>query len=106
MACLVLQDGVAFDPSAFAAWLDAQADLGPKWRPRYVRLTAEMPSTGTNKVIKRTLAQQKFRADLTGGDALYVRGRGEAAYRPFTPADEAAVRAALEANGRERFWDL
>jgi fatty-acyl-CoA synthase len=106
MACLVLRDNALFDPARFAEWLDAQADLGPKWRPRYLRFTAEMPSTGTNKVIKRTLAQQKFRADLTGGDPLYVRGRGEAAYRTFTAADEAAVQAGLQAAGRERFWDL
>ena len=29
-----------FDPAGFAAWIDAQPDLSPKWRPRYVRLCA------------------------------------------------------------------
>ena len=37
MAGLVLRDGATFDPAGFAAWIDAQADIGPKWRPRYVR---------------------------------------------------------------------
>ena len=106
MACLVLRDGAAFDPTGFAAWLDAQDDLGPKWRPRYVRVTVEMPTTGTNKIVKRTLAQQKFRRDLIGDDAVYVRERGDAAYRPFTDEDEAGGRDALAATGRERFWDL
>jgi fatty-acyl-CoA synthase len=106
MACLVLRDDASFDGAAFAEWLDAQPDLGPKWRPRYVRLTAVMPTTGTNKVVKRDLARQKYRLDLVAGDPLYVRGRNEPAYRPFAPEDEAAVRAALESSGRERFWDL
>ncbi|MEY2566822.1 MAG: steroid-22-oyl-CoA synthetase [Actinomycetota bacterium] len=106
MACVVLRDGASFDGAAFAAWLDAQDDLGPKWRPRYVRVTKEMPTTGTNKIVKRQLALEKFRTDLVDGDAVYVRDRGEAAYRAFTASDEATVRAALTTNGRERFWDL
>jgi fatty-acyl-CoA synthase len=106
MACVVLRDGTRFDPAAFATWLDAQDDLGPKWRPRYLRVTAAMPTTGTNKVVKRQLALEKYRADLVGGDALYVRDRDAPAYRPFTSSDEAAVRDALTANGRERFWEL
>lgn len=106
MAALVLKDGHTFDPSGFAAWLDALDDVGPKWRPRYLRVAAELPTTGTNKVVKRTLVHQKFRRDRVGGDALYVRGRGEDTYRPFTEADEAALRARFVAAGRERFWDL
>jgi fatty-acyl-CoA synthase len=106
MACLVLQEGVAFDGAAFAGWLDVQPDLGPKWRPRYVRITAAMPTTGTNKIIKRDLARQKYRLDLVGGDAMYVRGRGEDVFRMFTADDEAAVKTALKTGGRERFWDL
>jgi fatty-acyl-CoA synthase len=106
MATLVLRDGAAFDPVDFASWLDSQEDLGPKWRPRYVRLTAEMPTTGTNKIVKRTLAQQKFRRDLIGDDAVYVRERGDTAYRPFTADDEAGVRDGMAVTGRERFWDL
>ena len=45
MAGLVLRDGVTFDPAGFATWIDAQADIGPKWRPRYVRVMAEPPTT-------------------------------------------------------------
>jgi hypothetical protein len=65
-----------------------------------------MPTTGTNKIVKRQLALEKFRRDLIGDDAVYVRDRGEDVYRPFTAADEAAVRDAMTANGRDRFWDL
>ena len=41
-----------------------------------------------------------------GDDAVWVRGRGEGVYRPFTPEDEAELRARFRAAGRERFWDL
>jgi len=106
MAAVVLRDGATFDPSAFASWVDGCPGLGPKGRPRYLRVATELPSTGTNKVVKRTLAHQKLRRDLVGADALFVRDRGADAFRPFTGDDEAALRAELEAAGRGRFWDL
>ncbi|MBV8952176.1 MAG: AMP-binding protein [Actinobacteria bacterium] len=106
MAGLVLRDGAVFDAAAFARWLDAQESIGPKWRPRYVRVLRDPPTTGTNKIVKRTLVHQKFRADRVAGDDIYVRGRGEDAYRPFTASDESALAASFRQYGRERFWDL
>jgi fatty-acyl-CoA synthase len=106
MAGLVLRDHAAFDPGAFAAWLDEHAGIGPKWRPRYVRILRDPPTTGTNKIVKRTLVHQKWRADRVAGDRVYVRGRGEAAFRPFTSEDEHALRASFAHYQRERFWDL
>jgi fatty-acyl-CoA synthase len=106
MAGLVLRDDAALDPEQFAAWLDAQEAIGPKWRPRYLRILRDPPTTGTNKIVKRTLVHQKFRHDRTGGDPLYVRGRGESAYRPFTGDDETALHDSFARAQRERFWDL
>jgi fatty-acyl-CoA synthase len=106
MATLVLRDGARFDPVAFAAWLDDQGDVAPKWRPRYVRIAKAMPTTATNKILKRTLVHEKVRTDRTGGDAIYVRGRDAAVYAPFGAADEAALRERFDAAGRGRFWDL
>jgi fatty-acyl-CoA synthase len=106
MAGLVLRDDAAFDPGAFASFVDAQPNIGPKWRPRYVRVLREVPTTGTNKIVKRTLVRQKFRSDLVAGDAIYVRLRGEDTYRPFTPADEQALHESFVHYQRERFWDL
>jgi fatty-acyl-CoA synthase len=108
MAALVLREGSVLDPAEFAAWLDAQSDLGPKWRPRYLRVSAAgvLPSTATNKVVKRTLVHQKYRRDLVGEDALYIRERGAPAYRSFSADDEEALQGALERSGRARFWDL
>ncbi len=106
MASLVVRDGAEFDPAAFAAWVDRLADVGPKWRPRYVRILADPPTTGTNKIVKRALVHQKWRVDRISGDAVYVRGRGDDAYRAFTATDEDVLHAAFTAAGRERFWDL
>ena len=106
MAALVLRDGARFDPAAFAAWLDDQPDLGPKWRPRYVRLCRALPVTATNKILVRTLVHEKFRADRTGDDEVWVRGRGDAEYRPFDAAADAALAGAFRASGRLAAWDL
>ncbi len=106
MAGVVLRDGAAFDPAGFAAWLDAQEDVGPKWRPRYVRLLRDPPTTGTNKVVKRTLVHEKWRADRTGGDPVFVRERGAEQYRELTDDDERALHESFVRNQRERFWDL
>ena len=69
MAALVLHPGRTFDPEAFAGWLDDDAGIGPKWKPRYVRVAEALPGTGTNKVVTRVLAGQKFRLDRVGDDA-------------------------------------
>ncbi|HEY5698065.1 MAG TPA: AMP-binding protein, partial [Acidimicrobiales bacterium] len=106
MATVVVREGVSLDPADLGSWIDAQGDLGPKWRPRYVRVAREVPTTGTNKVLKRDLALQKFRSDRVGSDPVWHRDRGEVAYRPFTADDEAQFLADLTAAGRQRFWDL
>jgi fatty-acyl-CoA synthase len=106
MAALVLRDGVEFDPEAMAAWLDHDADIGPKWRPQWIRVAAALPTTGTNKVVTRTLARQKFRLDQVGDDQLWRRTRGADAYERFGAADEDALRGAFVSIGRDRFWEL
>jgi fatty-acyl-CoA synthase len=106
MACLVLREGARPEGAALASWIDVQADVAPKWRPRYVRVTEAMPATATNKIVKRSLVHQKFRSDRTGADPIFVRGRGEPAYRLLTEEDERRLEASFTAAGRRRFWDL
>jgi fatty-acyl-CoA synthase len=106
MAALVLRDGRAFDGASFASWLDGQADLSPKWRPRFVRLCGALPTTPTNKVVTRTLVREKFRLDRVGGDPVFVRDRGAAAFRHFGGADESVLRAAFTSAGRSAAWEL
>jgi fatty-acyl-CoA synthase len=106
MAALVLREGAEFDPAALATWIDTEAGIGPKWRPQWIRLAQVLPTTGTNKIVTRTLARQKFRLDQLGEDELWRRTKGEAAYRRFMTDDEAALHRQFVASGRERFWDL
>jgi fatty-acyl-CoA synthase len=106
MLALVLRERSHFDAAGFASWLDGQADLGPKWQPRFLRLCGALPSTPTNKILTRTLVHEKFRSDRVHGDAVFRRVRGDASFRPFTGGDEAALRAAFEVNGRLPAWDL
>jgi len=58
MAALVLPEGTAFDPVAFRDFLAAQADLGPKQWPSFVRIATTLPRTETFKILKRDLAAQ------------------------------------------------
>jgi fatty-acyl-CoA synthase len=106
MAALVLREGATFDGPSFAAWLEEQPDLSPKWRPRFVRQCEAFPTTPTNKVVTRMLVHEKFRSDLVGGDPIYVRERDDDSYRVFTSGDEDALRRAFESSGRSRAWDL
>ena len=106
MAGLVVTEPSGFDPDAFAAWLDRQAEIGPKWRPRFLRLLLDPPTTGTNKIVKRTLVHQKWRSDRVGGDPVFVRGRNEPTYRAFTDDDQDRLHQSFVQHGRERFWDL
>ena len=84
MAAVVLHEGRPFDPESLEAFLDAQADLSPKARPRYIRITTELPSTATHKVLKRQLIAQ---GTAVGADeVLWVREERGTAYRIETQA--------------------
>ena len=63
MAALVLPEGADFDPVAFRGFLAAQADLGPKQWPRFVRVGTNLPRTETFKVIKRRLSAEALDCD-------------------------------------------
>ena len=106
MAAVVVREGASFDGASFAAWLDGQPELSPKWRPHFVRLARVLPTTPTNKVLTRTLVHEKFRSDRVGDDPVLVRDRGSPHFRTFTKEDEVGLRAAFEANGRGDAWDL
>lgn len=55
MAAVVLQDGAELTRQAFEQFLAAQSDLSPKAWPRYVWIADDLPSTATNKILKREL---------------------------------------------------
>ena len=55
MAAIVLQDNAEMTPEEFGEFLAEQHDLSPKAWPRYVWLADRLPTTATNKVLKREL---------------------------------------------------
>jgi fatty-acyl-CoA synthase len=97
MVALHLRPGAAFDPDAFAVFLAAQADFSPKWTPRFVRVTRGLPSTATQKVLKRVLRQEHWECD----DPVWWRPGRNAAFQPLTASDVAALRARFVTRERE-----
>jgi fatty-acyl-CoA synthase len=70
MAAIVLSDGAELAPEEFGQFLADQPDLSPKAWPRYVWLTDRLPTTATNKILKRELVA---RGATPGGGALWTR---------------------------------
>jgi fatty-acyl-CoA synthase len=61
MAAVQLRPGVdTLDPGGLTDFLAAQGDLGTKWAPRFVRMSAALPITATNKVLKRALRAERW----------------------------------------------
>ncbi len=81
MVAMVLQDGASLAPDEFAEQLAAQPDLSPKAWPSYVRIANDLPTTATNKILKRTL---KLEGVTAGDGTLWVRDGRSRAYRDAT----------------------
>ncbi len=77
MAAMVLRDETTLTPGLFEEFFAAQPDLSPKAWPRYVRIAADLPSTATNKVLKRELALEGATA---GAGVLWTREARGTAY--------------------------
>ena len=103
MAALELLPGRTFDPADFARFLADQDDLGTKWIPAYLRVTAALPQTASGKVTKGPLRTDGWRQ---GDEAVYRRllgtdaGPGEIAYVPLTSADREALLDEFRRHGR------
>ncbi len=96
MAALQLAPGRQFDPDAFDAFLRAQDDLGTKWAPTFVRIVDALPTTETNKIVKRELVRERWHVD----DPIWWRPGRDLTYVPFTPGDADALRKQFAAAGR------
>ncbi|WP_264992965.1 AMP-binding enzyme, partial [Mycobacterium montefiorense] len=77
MAAIVLQDGAELTPEEFERFLAGQPDLSGKAWPRYVWLTDRLPTTATNKVLKRELTA---RGTAPEGGVLWTRNAHSSAY--------------------------
>ncbi|MFF0547008.1 AMP-binding protein [Nocardia thailandica] len=99
MAAIEVADPAAFDLAGFTAFLAAQRDLGAKGIPRLLRVSADLPVTGSNKVLKRALQTQAWRTD----EPVYRwAGRGGPDYRLMTESDKQALAEEFTAHGRQR----
>ena len=63
MAAIELESGVTFAPALFDDFLDAQPDLGTKWRPAFVRVMAELPKLASMKIDKRRLRREAWQVE-------------------------------------------
>jgi fatty-acyl-CoA synthase len=78
MAAIVLADGAGLTPAEFGRFLADQADLSAKAWPRYVWITDRLPTTATNKVLKRELTARGVAPE---GGVLWTRDPKSSAYR-------------------------
>ena len=83
MAAVVLNDDATLVPEDFEAFLAAQPDLSPKAWPRYVRIAPSLPSTATNKVLKRELTAE---GATPGNGVLWTREARGTAYASLVPS--------------------
>jgi fatty-acyl-CoA synthase len=75
MAAFVLVDNAELTPGEFGEFLAGQPDLSPKAWPRHVWITDRLPTTATNKVLKRELSAWGCAPE---GGLLWTRiGRGD-----------------------------
>jgi fatty-acyl-CoA synthase len=70
MAALVLADNAELTPGELGEFLASQSDLSPKAWPRHVWITDSLPSTATNKILKRDLSA---RGAAPEGGLLWTR---------------------------------
>jgi fatty-acyl-CoA synthase len=98
MVAVEMVPGKEFDPHAFATWLTDQPDLGPKWIPRYVRVSPSLPQTATGKVTKVGLRAEAWACQ----DAVWWRPLGsiDIEFTRLTEDDRKVLAAGLSENGR------
>ena len=70
MVSLALNPGKTFDMDEFSAYV--AANLPGFAQPVFVRIQADISTTGTFKMVKGDLRNQAFHLEQLGGDAIYV----------------------------------
>lgn len=104
MVALETVPGRPFDPVGFATWLLEQPDLGPKWLPRYVRVSESLPQTATGKVTKVGLRDEAWVCD----EPVWWRplDTTDIRFEVLTDDDRQKLAAGLAENGRPSVGSL
>ncbi|MEU7811752.1 AMP-binding protein [Pseudonocardia sp. NPDC049154] len=93
---IVLTAPGGLDPATFFDGLVAEGALSRKEVPRFVRVTAAIPRTATQKLLGRGLQGERWHTT----DPVWWRPDTRAAFRPLTAADAAALDEAIRRTGR------
>jgi fatty-acyl-CoA synthase len=96
LAAVQLVDSAEFNPAGFGDWLGAQADLGTKWMPRFVRVAPVLPTVAHDKIDRQRIKRDAWATS----DAVWWRPERDAAYRLLTDADRDGLHAEFAANDR------
>ncbi|WKG05182.1 AMP-binding protein [Mycolicibacterium sp. HK-90] len=100
MAAIEVSDPTGFDAAAFIAYLADQDDLGSKGIPRFLRVSKNLPVTGSNKVLKRELQQARWHTE----EVVYRWvGRGAPVYEAMGDDDKQSLDAEFAQYGRQRY---
>jgi fatty-acyl-CoA synthase len=83
-----LADHAELTPREFGQFLADQPDLSPKAWPRHVWLTDRLPTTATNKVLKRELTA---RGAAPEGGVLWTRSGQGRSYAAVDRSPETAT---------------
>ena len=105
-AAIVPRHDSTLDPEEFREFLAAQPDLSPKAWPRWVRIARDLPTTATNKILKRELIRQGVGhvggSDTAGPDAASPDAGGPVTAGPDAAGPEPARRDAV---GSDTWWE-
>ncbi|QDX81243.1 hypothetical protein B9N43_08315 [Denitratisoma sp. DHT3] len=96
MAGLELKPGSRLDMAEFKVFLESQEDFGSKWMPAFVRISERLPTTQTNKVLKRDLKREAWNC----ADAVWWRPLRGGPYQPLTSADTDELQRLFVSRGR------
>jgi len=96
MATLKLIKGSDFNCTAFVDFLTSQRDFGTKWTPSFVRITDKVPTTATNKIIKRRLQEELWNTD----NPVYWQKDKNAPYTLMTKEDIVDLEQEFKQRGR------
>jgi fatty-acyl-CoA synthase len=96
MCALELEPGTDLDVGTLGELLAAQPDMGAKWWPRFVRVTAAIPLTGSNKVDRGPLRAVAWCTD----DPVHVRVGRSTEYVPLDDTGRKQLEADFVAHGR------